>query len=490
MNEQSTGGEGSHPLELDPATLRAWTEKVLVHLEEYVAGLPQESMGSVGQLGLVQQVPDLAAPEPIPRTGTDMDTLLAEIFSTYLEGSYNTASAGYLGYIPGGGLLQSALADFITAAVNRYVGVHVAAPRLAAMEAQVLRWFADLMGMPAETRGLLTTGGSLANFSAVVTARVARLPEDFLDGVLYVSEHAHHSITKAAHLAGLPRRAVRSLPLDSAWRLDCSALEVALREDRAAGRRPFMVVGSGGTTQTGAVDDLRRLAEISAAENLWLHVDAAYGGFFQLTRRGRLALDGIQAADSITLDPHKGLFLPYGTGALLVRNGEDLRRAHAASAEYMPAMQASDHPLVQDFCEYGPELSRDCRGLRVWLPLKLHGLEPFIASLDEKLDLTRHALEGLRALPGMEILSEPVLSVLTFRLRPAGMADEACDELTRRLLERVQSHDRIFMTATTLAGAYALRLCILSYRTHRDRVDEALEIIRHEAEALLALPQE
>jgi len=490
MTRQATDGQGHHPLELDPQTLRAWTEKVLCHLEQYVAGLPHEPMGSVGQLGLAQRVPDPADPEPIPRTGMDMDTLLAEIFSTYLEGTYNTASGGYMGYIPGGGLLQSALADFITAAINRYVGVHVAAPRLAAMEAQVLRWFADLMEMPPETRGLLTTGGSLANFSAVVTARVAKLPEDFLDGVLYVSEHVHHSITKAAHLAGLPRRAVRSLPLDSAWRLDCDALEAAVGEDRAAGRRPFMVVGSGGTTQTGAVDDLRRLAEICAAEKLWLHVDAAYGGFFQLTRRGRQVLDGIKHADSITLDPHKGMFLPYGTGALLVRNGEDLRRAHAASADYMPAMQASDHPLVQDFCEYGPELSRDCRGLRVWLPLKLHGIQPFIASLDEKLDLARHAAEGLRAIPGMEILAEPALSVIAFRLRPAGKTDGAGDDLTRRLLERVQARDRIFMTATTLAGAYALRLCILSYRTHAERVEEALEIIRHEAEALLSLPGE
>jgi len=319
-----------------------------------------------------------------------------------------------------------------------------------------------------------------------VTARVARLPEDFLGGVLYVSEHVHHSITKAAHLAGLPRRAVRSLPVDGAWRLDCAALEAAIREDRAAGRQPFMVVGSGGTTQTGAVDDLRRLAEICATEKLWLHVDAAYGGFFQLTGRGRDALDGISAADSITLDPHKGLFLPYGTGALLVRDGEQLRRAHAATADYMPVMQDSSHPLVQDFCEYGPELSRDCRGLRVWLPLKLHGIQPFITNLDEKLDLARYAVERLRAMPSLEILAEPQLSVIAFRLRADGLSGEATDGLNRRLLQRIQSHDRIFLTATTLAGAYALRLCILSYRTHRDRIDEALEIIRQEADLVLA----
>ncbi len=237
-----------------------------------------------------------------------------------------------------------------------------------------------------------------------------------------------------------------------------------------------MLVTSAGTTNTGAVDDLAGSADIAADEGLWLHVDAAYGGFFMLTERGRESMRGIERADSVALDPHKGLFLPYGNGSLLVRDPETLRRAHATFADYMPEMQ-QDTEFV-DFCEISPELSRDFRGLRAWLPIKLFGIEAFRTSLDEKLDLAQWATDQLRGVPDIEILAEPQLSLTAFRWAPAGYSDDDLNDLNRELLARVNARKNVYMTGTMLSGRYALRICVLSFRTHRDRMEQCLADIR------------
>jgi aromatic-L-amino-acid/L-tryptophan decarboxylase len=215
---------------------------------------------------------------------------------------------------------------------------------------------------------------------------------------------------------------------------------------------------------------------VAARERLFLHVDAAYGGFFALTERGRVTLRGIERADSVTLDPHKSLFLPYGTGCLVVRDREALRRAHAVPATYLPPMQ-SDEGLI-DFCELGPELSRDARGLRVWLPLAMHGAGVFRAALDEKLDLARWAADALRALPGLEVCAEPQLSLLAFRTRVAGASEAEMDARTRRLVAAVNEKQRVLLTGAVVRGRFVIRMCVLSFRTHRDRIEAAIDDVR------------
>jgi aromatic-L-amino-acid decarboxylase len=249
--------------------------------------------------------------------------------------------------------------------------------------------------------------------------------------------------------------------------------------DRTAGRRPFLVVASAGTTNTGAVDDLEELARIARRQKLWLHVDGAYGGFFALTERGRRRLAGLELADSITLDPHKGLFLPYGTGCLLVRDPAALHRTHHLQADYMPALQES--PEHVDFSEISPELSRGFRGLRVWLPLKMHGVEPFRQALDEKLDLAETAAAELARMETMKVVARPQLSIVAFRLAPPALPGTEADRLNRELLARVNGRKRVFLTATTLAGRFTLRICVLSFRTHADRLRMALDDIREAA---------
>jgi aromatic-L-amino-acid decarboxylase len=458
--------------------MRRLVEAAMARIVPHVASLGAQPAADVD--GAAELSAALAA--AMPREGRSIEELLALLFERAIPKSFNTAGPGYLAYIPGGGLFASAVADLIADAVNRYVGVWIAAPALAQLETNVVRFFADLVGFGPGGGGILTSGGSLANLTALMTARRARLPEDFLSGMLYASEEAHHSLKKAALLAGFPAAAFRSLPADDRFRLRVDVLRDAVRSDRAAGRRPFLVVANAGSTNTGAVDDLVAVAEVARQEGLWLHVDAAYGGFFLLTERGRVVLRGIEHADSVVLDPHKSLFLPYGTGSLVVRDVETLRRAHSVAAEYMPPTQEEKDRI--DFCEISPELSRDFRGLRVWLPLMLYGTDAFGRALDEKLDLARWAAGELRRVPGLEIVAEPQLSLVAFRLKPADRSEAELDALNRRLIEHVNARQRVHLSGTSTGGRYVGRLCVLSFRTHRDRVEQALEDIRAVAAAL------
>lgn len=411
--------------------------------------------------------------EPLPRTGARYETLLDFLFDEAIPRSFNAAGPGYLAYIPGGGLFHSAVADLIADSVNRYVGVCAAAPALVQLETNVVRWFCEIVGLPRGSGGVLTSGGSLANFTAIVTARKALLGDDFSRATLYCSTQIHHSFQKAANLAGFPYANIREVPVDARFRIRPDALEEAIARDRAAGFTPFLIAGSAGTTSTGAVDDLEALARIARDQQMWFHVDGAYGAFFMLTERGRAALRGIELADSVILDPHKTLFLPFGTGAVLVRDARLLQRAHSLHADYLPDMQ-QESELV-DFCEISPELSRDFRGLRVWLPLKLFGIEPFIEQLDEKLDLIAFATSELRKIPGIEIVADPQLTITAFRLVREG-AD--LNALNRQLLDRINARQRVMLTPTTLDGRFVIRICIVSFRTHRDRVEMALADIR------------
>lgn len=465
-----------YPLEPSPEDMRAMGEAALGYVVRFLQGVGDAPASDY------EGAEDLARAfrSEAPDVGASFDETLGRIAEAASKG-INTAGPGFLGYIPGGGLFATSLADFLANSINRYVNLWSTAPAVAQIEWSVVRWLCDLFDYPDEARGVLTTGGSLANFSAIVAARRALLPEDFLTGTLYTSDQAHASVPKAAALAGFPPRNVRAVPSTADLRLDVDALRSMIAADRAAGLRPFCVVAAAGTTNTGAVDPLADIAGVAEDEALWFHVDAAYGGFFQLTDRGRKRFVGIERSDSITLDPHKGMCLPYGTGCLLVREGARLREAHFIGADYLQDLAPEGD--IPNFSEYSPELSRDFRGLRVWLPLQLHGVGAFRAALDEKLDLARHLHAGLRDTPGIEVQREPELTVVPFRFvgsaeSGAGRSDEDIDELNRRLLERINASQRVFMSSTIVRGRFTIRPCIMVHRTHRDRIDEAIQIVR------------
>ncbi|HEX8411153.1 MAG TPA: aminotransferase class V-fold PLP-dependent enzyme [Thermoanaerobaculia bacterium] len=443
------------------ALVDAALERIITHIES----LPSQPAQNVE--GATEFARTLV--EPLPQRGESYEQLLDFLFDEAIPRSFTSSGPGYLGYVPGGGLFHSAIADLIANAVNRYVGVCAAAPALVQLEANVVRWFCEIIGLPNGSGGVLTSGGSLANFTGIVAARKALLPDDFLRGTLYCSTHIHHSFQKAANLAGFPYANVRELPVDARFRIRIDALEEAIEHDRRAGMTPFLIAGSAGTTATGAVDDLEELARVAREQKLWFHVDGAYGALFMLTERGRSILKGIEHADSVILDPHKTLFLPFGTGAVLVRAARTLRRAHSLHADYLPDMQQEDE--LVDFCEISPELSRDFRGLRVWLPLKVFGIEPFREQLDEKLNLIEYAMSELSRIEGIEIVAEPQLTICAFRI--AGD-----DARNRELLHRINARKRVMLTPATVHGRFVIRIAIVSHRTHRDRVEMLIEDIR------------
>ena len=473
MPGRSIGLNPTFPLEPSADEMRYLVDQAMQHIIAHIDSLPdQPAAHTEGGAELARSLR-----EPLPEHGQAYPELLHSLFHTAIPRSFNCAGPGYLAYVPGGGIFHAAVADLISDAVNRYVGVWAAAPGLAQLEANVVRWFCAIVGYPPSAGGFLTTGGSLANFSAIFTARRERLPENFLAGSMYTSSQTHHSVQKAALLAGFPAHNVREIPTDEQFRIRLDALQHHIEADRQAGLTPFLILGNAGTTNTGAVDDLTALAHIAHQQELWLHIDAAYGGFFMLTQRGRARLRGIEQADSITLDPHKGLFLPFGTGSLLVREREALKRAHSgAAAAYLPTMQ--DDPDCVDFCQISPELSRDFRGLRVWLPLKMHGIRPFRQALDEKLDLTAWATAELKKIPDIEIIAEPQLSIVAFRLNRPGLDAPALNELNHIWLEAINARKRVLLTGTMLGDRFALRICALCFRTHQDRMEMCLEDIR------------
>jgi len=465
------------PLEPDAAQLREWLALANTYALDHLDGLA--AAPSSNTEGAAQVVARIAA-EPLPAAGRPLAEVLTAL-DPAIRASFTTAGPGYLAYIPGGGIPTAAIADLIACVTNRFVNVDIAAPGLAEIERTTLRWLAELMGMPKGSNGVFTSGGSLSNLAALVSAREQQLGEDFTGGTLYYSEDTHACVAKAAKVAGFPKAALRVVPVDTRRRMQADALAAMIDADRANGLRPFFVCANAGTTNTGAIDPLGDILDIARARGLWAHVDGAYGGLFRIADGGDALLPRLGEFDSLTLDPHKCLFLPYGTGALLMKDPEALRVAHATTASYL---QDVTHGEALGFTDYSPELSRDFRGLRVWLPFLVHGVDAFRAQLTEKLALSRWAHERLAAEPLFEIFDPPQLSVLAFSARPPAGHRLDANAFSAEVMRRVNDRKRVFMSSTSIAGRYLIRICVVSFRTHEDRVRDAVEGLIEEARKL------
>ena len=465
----------SRQLEPSPAQREEWMRLSANFAADFIDRLPSEPA--------YRAAPPKAGFRdlPLPDKGRPMEEALAFLKEQLLSSGLNPASGGHLGYIPGGGIYTTALGDYLAAITNSYAGISFAGPGAVRLENSLLRWMCRLVGYPDTALGNLTSGGSIANLIAVTTAREALglRCRDIPRAVIYLTEQAHHSVQKAIHIAGLREAVLRYIPIDENFRMSPSHLRKQIEKDRSKNLRPFMLIAAAGTTDTGAIDPLNELANLAEEHQMWYHIDAAYGGFFILVDELKDRFRGIERADSITIDPHKGLFLAYGLGAVLIKDTETLHRAHRYKANYMQDAVKTDLSLW-DPAELSPELTKHFRGLRLWMSLQLNGLQRFKAAIREKYLLAQYFQREVAKL-GFETGPEPQLSVALYRYRPA---TGNINDFNRQLLALLHQDGRIFVSSTMLNGNFWLRFAVLSFRTHLREVEMFLDMLKNALQQL------
>ncbi len=422
--------------------------------------------------------------EPLPATGEPIEQVLAAVGERILPRPFGNSHPRFFAFINATADPVGVVADYLAATMNSncWGGDHAAIH----VEKQVLRWLAAILDLPQTSEGILTSGGSMANFTALATARRAMAPgvrEEGFAGteplVVYVSDEVHNCVDKAVDLLGIGWKQLRKIPTDESYRMRVDLLKQAIAEDRRAGRKPAIVVGNAGTVNTGAIDPLDELADVCAAEGLWLHADGAYGAMATVSPRLKPLFKGLERADSVAADPHKWLYVPYEAGATLVREPGRMADAFQRPAPYL--VHDPDSPVrgPASFNERGPELSRGFKALKVWMGLKHHGVSGYAAAVDHDVAMALTLADTVRAHGDFELLAAPTLSIVGFRYRPHGrdLAEPELDRLNRQIVNRLVGSGAFFLAPTLLKGRTAMRAAIVNFRTReedvRALVDEA-----------------
>lgn len=415
---------------------------------------------------------------PFPQEGIGIDQLFQEITAKVVPNSTTIAHPRYLAYVLGPPNGIAPFADAIAATLNQNCNFWQLSPAASVIERKVISWFAQLFEFPESAGGIITSGGSMATLVAMATAIQDKFPGDFRKAglqslaaplVVYTSEEAHRCVEKSAVILGLGLDHVSKIPVDSQFRMRTDLLAAAIRQDRDAGKQPFCVVAAGGTINTGAIDRLSEIAEMCAAQNLWLHVDGAYGALFVLSPRIKDQLLACGKADSIALDPHKLLFAPLEAGCLLVRDREKLRKAFGFTASYIPEQE---DPLFTNFMDYGPQLSRSFKAFKIWCALQLFGLKAFHDAVEHMLDIARYMGEKIQADARFELLAPVTLSAVCFRLRNASEAEN------ERILTGLIDEGTALLGPVRIAGRFGMRACVTNYRTATTDIDLILDRLR------------
>ncbi len=411
---------------------------------------------------------------PAPEEPEGFDRVLRSVVADVLPFRSNIQHPGYLAYIPGCGTWPGALGDLVASAVNIDGGNWMESAGPSAVELQVLDWFRDWIGYPEDAGGVLVSGGSAANLTALSCARELRLGPMTDRAVVYCSDQSHSSVARAARTLGFRPEQVRVLPSDDRYRMRLDALAAAVGSDRGAGLVPLLVSANAGATNTGAVDPLPELAAYCAAQDIWFHVDAAYGGFAVLTERGRMLLRGIELADSVTLDPHKWLHQPIECGAVLVREPSALERAFSVTPDYLADTEARQAEV--NFASRGLQLTRGSRALKVWMSLRTFGVAAFRDAVGNALDLALLAEQTVRDDDRLELMMDATLGIVCFRRRFADTDSEAVVAYRNAgLVASVADAGVGMVSSTRLRGRYAIRLCVLNHTTTAADVRRVIE---------------
>ncbi len=427
---------------------------------------------------------------PPPDSPIPFDELLEQLKTDVLAYAARVDHPRFMAFVPGTGTWPGILADFLAAGHNLFQGTWLGAAGASAVELVVLDWFRTWLGMPAGTGGLFTSGGSAATLTAVAAARRLRFGGHEARAVVYRSSESHSSVERALLFLGFSADQVRVIETDEGQQLRLDRLSEAVDADTAGGRTPFLVIASAGATSTGAIDPLPALADFCRERGIWLHVDAAYGGFAVLTERGRTALAGLGLADSVTLDPHKWLYQPFEAGCLLVRDVRALESAFRIVPDYLKDAEVTNGdpegpPPEVNFTDRGYPLTRTARALKVWLSIRTFGLEAFRQAIDRTLDLADHAESRIRASHALELVTPAKLGIVCFQRRLPG--DATAREAGNTALVRALAESGVGMVSSTrVDGQYVLRLCILNHRTRREDVDRVIDWLERSEVAVKA----
>lgn len=464
------------PLALTSEEFSALGHQLVDRIAAFLDSLPNRPVNPAESPSAVRDL--LHAARPLPEQGTDPAPLLDRAASLLFDHSLFNSHPRFWGYITSSAAPIGALADLLAASVNPNCGAWDLSPMASEIEAQTVRWIAEMIGYPIDCGGLFVSGGNMANFVCFLAARQAKAPFDVRTrGVnntrlrLYCSQETHTWVQKAADIAGLGTDSIRWIAADSQQRIDLSVLRTAILQDRAAGDQPFLVIGAAGSVSTGAVDPIREMAAICREFDLWLHIDGAYGAIAAVLPDAPPALAHLALADSVAVDPHKWLYAPLEAGCALVRSPEKLRAAFA----YHPAYYAFGDEAINYF-DLGPQNSRGFRALKVWLALQQVGRQGYIRMLSDDIHLARELHARVAGEPELEALTQS-LSITTFRYAPPALdttdprSADYLNQLNRELLTALQNSGDVYLSNAVVDGKFALRLCIVNFRTTRADIE-------------------
>ena len=464
--------EEFNSLQMDPGTMLALARKAAELIVARIDRLPEENAWD----GEFRQILADQLMESPPENGQPAEEVLEQVAQDILPFTTRLDHPRCFGFIPSSPTWPGVLADFMAAGYNTNACTWLVASGPSQVELVVINWFRQWLGYPERAGGVLTSGGSAASVNAFVAAREnAGHPER---ATVYMSNQSHSAQIRAARIIGIRPEHVRLIPVDDLYRLDMEALTHAVSGDRAAGLNPIAVCANAGATSTGAIDPLEAMADYCAGEGIWLHVDAAYGGFAAVTEKGKKLLRGIARADSVGLDAHKWFFQPYEAGCLMVKDVSTLETAFGIHHDVLQdTIWGADHP---NFSDRGLQLSRSFRALKIWMSVKVFGMEAFRQAVSRGMDLAVRAEDHVRESPLLELLNPASLGVICFRFNPGknNIDENGLEQVNRTILARVFWEDPAFLSSTSLKGIFALRLCIINHNTSWDDVRETLEAVK------------
>ncbi len=479
-----------HAGDLSPDEFRRVGGDVIEAIAQYHAGLDRRQvLPNVSPSQVAARFTDA-----LPEAGIPADALLADWIDRVEPLLTAVGSARHFGYVNGSGSMVGILADALAACVNTNAGAWKLGPAATEVELQSLRWIADLIGYPTDCGGIVVTGGTMANFTAILTALRHVAPYDSTpDGLqsddrrgrflIYMSDHEGHiSIARVVDMLNLGRNAVRRVPSRSDFTMDVDALARMIAEDRSRGDFPFCVVAQIGSINVGAIDPIDAIADVCAEQGIWLHGDGACGLLAAIVPDTAALLSGLDRADSVSFDPHKWLGVPYDCGVVLVRHAERLRRAFSISAPYLRGPEDTDDSVGLDFLEYGPEMSRGFRALKLWMTLRFYGASGLREAFAKSQRLARHLHQLVRDHPDFEVIHEPTLYLYCFRYVPRALVKSAhepevrerLDRLNQQIADAVQKSGTALVMTSRIRGRIVLRMSICSQRTEEEDIERTL----------------